>query len=117
MISVQTAAPVMKCHNLICCCTLVTDPISYCLFCLTISVGKRKLSPSAERVAVASSIQYEDVEPRALPQLNLTQPSTLPPFEKRRGGGTGNNVVLEENPAYQSLDAQTTTETDESLYL
>ena len=76
--------------------------ISYSVLCHYI-LGKHKLSPSAEHVGVVSSVQYEDVEPHVLPQPNLTQPSTLSPFEEKRGGGTGNNVVLEENPFYQSL--------------
>ena len=81
------------------------------------SVGKRKLSTSVKCMGAASSVQYDEVEPRAPPQPNHTQPPTLSSFEERGRGGTGKNIVLEENPAYQSLDAQTTTETDQSLYL
>ena len=87
--------------------------------CLTISVGNRKLkkSPLVDHIDYAYSVQYDEVQPHAFPRPSHTQPLTLPPVEERERDGSSSHVVLEDNPAYQPLDVQTTTKTDESLYL
>ena len=63
------------------------------------------------------SVQYDEVQPRAFPRPRHTQPPSLPPVEERGRGGSSSHVVLEDNPAYQPSAVQTTTLTDESLYL
>ena len=93
--------------------------IKYCQFCLTTSIGKRKvkLAPSVDDFGHTSTVQYDEVQLHAVPRPSQTQPPNLLPVEE--GGRSKNisSVVLEENPAYQSSDVQTTTLTDKSLYL
>lgn len=72
---------------------------------------------------ITSNSHYDVVGPRVFPQPSLSLPPTLHPFEERllvspqSRTNNVNSVVLEENPAYRSTDVETTTETEESLYL
>ena len=66
---------------------------------------------------LTSTVQYDEVQPHAVPRPSQTQPPNLLPIEEGGRGKNISSVVLEENPAYQSSDAQTTTLTDESPYL
>ena len=95
--------------------------IRYCPFCLSTSIGKRKVklarAPSMYDIGHTSTVQYDEVQPHDLPQPSQTQPPNLLPVEEGGMSRSISNNVLEENPAYQAANAQTTTLTDGPLYL
>ena len=69
-----------------------------------VSVGNQKLSAILKNVKGPNS-HYDEVEmgPQSLPKSHFKS-TTEPEYEVCGGGVTSTDLVMEENPAYQSVD-------------